>query len=104
MRPLRPVPYRLYRAARKLLLRAVINLVSAAAAAAIIGVLLPRPQPDSGDKSTTLKIIEFITSGLLWIIATTSMLVLVGVAVLQAYASIAGVAPPGAGRDRNNPL
>jgi uncharacterized membrane protein len=103
MRPMRPVPYRLYRGARKLLLRAIINLVLAATATAIIGILLPHAQSDSGDNSTTLKLVEFLTSLLLWIIATTSLLVFVGVALLHAYALIAGVAPPDAGRDLNNP-
>jgi hypothetical protein len=85
MKPLRPVPYRLYRAGWKLLLRAIINLVLAAAAAAITGILLPHAQPDSDD-STTLRLVEFITSGLLWVIATTSILAFVGVALLHAYA------------------
>lgn len=101
---MRPVPYRLYRAARRLLIRAVINLVLAAAAAAVIGILLPHTRSGSGDNSTTLKLVDFLTSTLLFILATTSILAVVLVTLLHAYALIAGVAPPEAGRDRNNSL
>jgi heme/copper-type cytochrome/quinol oxidase subunit 2 len=101
---MRPVPYRLYHAARWLLLRAIINLILAAAAAALTGILLPDTQPDSDDIPTAVKLVEFIASWLLWIIVNISILVLIFVALLHAYARMAGVAPPDAGRDRNNPL
>jgi hypothetical protein len=100
---MKPVPYRLYRQAQRLLLRTVINLVLVTAVTLITGFLLPHADAANDDTPTVLKLVEALTSFLLWVFITLSLLSLVGIALLHAYAQIAGVAPPGPMRDDDDP-
>jgi hypothetical protein len=100
---MRPVPYRLYRQALRLLQRTVINLVLVTAATLITGFLVPRAHAANDDTPTALKLVETLTSFLLWVIIMLSILIFVGVALLHAYAQIAGVAPPGPEHDADDP-
>jgi len=98
---MKPVPYEIYKDARWLLGRTALGLCIAIAATGVLSFVIPENDIAHGDTPTAMKMIEGLTDLLLWVLVMTSTLVLVGVAVLEGYARIAGVEQPRAASDPN---